>query len=342
MCDSALIHVSTYHTPTPKTVFVAMPFSSTATCTEAEWLEIYENVFVPAVEGAGYQCQRAAPSVGSLIVSIVEKLRFANIVLADVTDRNPNVFYELGVRHALSKRTIITAQSTDHIPSDLRGYWHLVYGTSPGKVSAFRKDLARIISEIEAAPEKSDNPVSDFLDREQLGVSRQLNSENVKSLSALHTEFTGNSYSLMRLLENPQNRASFDEGCLNLLLQSLYMDPGPALLKRAYELRSNLRIIAAGERGGAILLQALEELESLTAEFASIREHLTKGSYSEPSDVSILEWKPSPTPSTNSPASMPLAGGLCAQAAVFMASKLLTQHAKNSDVERKQEQKPDC
>src|ERR1700754_1453802 len=110
-------------------VFVVMPFSSTSTCGEAEWTEIYENVFRPAIEECGYSCERAKPMTGSLAKSIVEKLRHSRIVLADITDRNANVFYELGVRHSLSKRTIIVAQGDAHTPSDLLGYWHISYGT---------------------------------------------------------------------------------------------------------------------------------------------------------------------------------------------------------------------
>ena len=143
-----------------------MPFSSTKTYAESEWTEIYENVFKPAVEDCGYSCERAMPGTGSLIKSIIEKLRDSTVVLSDITDMNPNVLYELGVRHSLSKRTIIVSQRIDDIPSDLRGYWSVIYGTKPGEVAKFKADIRRIISEIDENPGKSDSPVSDFLDRE--------------------------------------------------------------------------------------------------------------------------------------------------------------------------------
>src|SRR5262245_3188103 len=106
--------------PAQKDVFVIMPFSSTASRTEQEWRDIYAYVFEPAAKAAGLKADRAAVTTGSLIKSIVERLRNSYIVLADITDANPNVFYELGVRHSLSKRTIIVAQDTKHVPSDLR------------------------------------------------------------------------------------------------------------------------------------------------------------------------------------------------------------------------------
>src|SRR5262249_16853541 len=169
---------------TSKDVFVIMPFSSTATCTELQWTEIYENVFKPAVEDCGYSCERAMPETGSLTKSIVDRLRNSWLVLADVTDRNPNVFYELGVRHSLSNRTIIITQDSNYVPSDLRGYWFIPYATSPGLVTKFKKDMRKLISDIEHNPDKSDNPISDYLKQENSNISKYINTENIKKLSA--------------------------------------------------------------------------------------------------------------------------------------------------------------
>ena len=121
-----------------------MPFSKTDTCTEDEWTEIYEDIFKPAIEDCGYSCERARPATGSLIKTIIGKLKHSAIVLADITDRNPNVLYELGVRHALSKGTIMVSQKADDIPSDLKGYWAIIYGTYPRQVEEFKAEIKRI------------------------------------------------------------------------------------------------------------------------------------------------------------------------------------------------------
>lgn len=92
------------------------------------------------------------------------------------------MFYELGVRHSLSKRTIILAQGIQHVPSDLRGYWFIDYGTTLSRAAQFKQEIRRLLTEIEEDPDKSDNPVSDFLARQSLGVYTYVNTENIKKL----------------------------------------------------------------------------------------------------------------------------------------------------------------
>jgi len=146
--------------------YVIMPFSATASCSEDQWTEIFDHLIKPAVEkaGLGYECRRSDANLGNIIKAIVQSLEEAHVVIADLTDQNPNVFYELGVRHALSDRTILLAQNIDAIPFDLRPYATHVYSwnTDSGRKN-LRSKLRKLLSQIDSEPERSDNPVSDFL-----------------------------------------------------------------------------------------------------------------------------------------------------------------------------------
>ena len=51
---------------------------------------------------------------------IWENILRADLIIADLTGRNPNVFYELGYAHALHKNTVLITQSIDDVPFDLR------------------------------------------------------------------------------------------------------------------------------------------------------------------------------------------------------------------------------
>jgi hypothetical protein len=146
--------------------YVIMPFSSTESCSEAEWKSIFEDLIKPAVEdsGLGYECRRSEATRGNIIGAIIRSLYEAHVVIADLTDQNPNVFYELGVRHALRDRTILLAQSYDFLPFDLRPYATHVYGWRDSTEREKLGDkLRELLTDVDAKPDRPDNPVSDFL-----------------------------------------------------------------------------------------------------------------------------------------------------------------------------------
>ncbi|MEA2564180.1 MAG: hypothetical protein QOH06_5684 [Acidobacteriota bacterium] len=149
-----------------RTCFVIMPFSDTLSCKREEWTEIFEQIIRPSVEDCRqrFSCIRSNPIQGSIIEDILDNLNRADLVVADLTDRNPNVFYELGVRHSLRDATILIAQRIDDIPFDLRHYaiqtyeWKLASGREQ-----FRKRMQEIIGALETDPKKGASPVRRYL-----------------------------------------------------------------------------------------------------------------------------------------------------------------------------------
>ena len=105
-----------------KKCFVIMPFSETDSLAERKWTEIFEHIIQPAVEdcGLGHECGRYEFRRANIIKDILQELNSAHVVIADLTDGNSNVLWELGVRHTLSKRTILIAQDKKFLPSDLK------------------------------------------------------------------------------------------------------------------------------------------------------------------------------------------------------------------------------
>jgi hypothetical protein len=276
--------------------FVIMPFSDTASRSEVGWTEIYEHVFKPAVEGAGLTCERVVGPTGQITSGIIEKLRTCYLVMADVTDHNGNVCYELGVRHSLSRRTIIVAHGNKHALSDLGNYKYTVYGTQPGQVHEFKQQMRRLVENIEKSPEHSDNPVSDYLEKEQVDASRYRNRENLKKLSALTTELNGNILEL-RSASAANGVPAFARvrtNCLDYLLTVYYLDPGPEFLKLAFEVREALDRI----RGMATELPVrdvsliLHDLKLLASRIKELRDTIERGGNVEPARISLMCWSP--------------------------------------------------
>lgn len=84
--------------------------------------EIYKYIIVPAVEDAGLKPYRADLDLtpGAITPKLISELLNARVVIADLTGRNPNVFYELGITHSFIRPLISIADSSSSLPFDAK------------------------------------------------------------------------------------------------------------------------------------------------------------------------------------------------------------------------------
>jgi hypothetical protein len=84
--------------------------------------EIYGFIVAPAVADAGLEPYRADLdlSPGAITPKMLSELLGARVVIADLTGRNPNVFYELGITHSFSRPLISIADSSSSLPFDAK------------------------------------------------------------------------------------------------------------------------------------------------------------------------------------------------------------------------------
>jgi nucleoside 2-deoxyribosyltransferase len=75
------------------------------------------------------------------ISDVWDAINHAQVLIADCTDRNPNVFYELGVAHTLGKPVIQIAQSKDDIPFDVRHMRTIIYDSTQAGLRKFENVL---------------------------------------------------------------------------------------------------------------------------------------------------------------------------------------------------------
>lgn len=147
--------------------FVISPIGKEDTELHTKFKEVLEYIIKPAFDESGYKYSiLRADDInrsGSFIKDILENIYSSHIVLADLTGQNPNVFYELGVRHSLRPRTILISQNLEDIPSDLREYRTIIYDTSAKGAANFKKKIKTFMQEINKEPERPDNPVLDRL-----------------------------------------------------------------------------------------------------------------------------------------------------------------------------------
>lgn len=90
----------------------------------------YESIFKPAIEQAGLTPVRADAEIfgtGKVIDQIWRGINRAKVLVAELTTKNPNVFYELGLAHALRKPVILISSNQDDVPFDLRHIRVILY-----------------------------------------------------------------------------------------------------------------------------------------------------------------------------------------------------------------------
>lgn len=89
---------------------------------------VYEAIF-KAAQRAGMRCDRVDGiwENHSVIQDVISLIDRSQIVICDCSERNPNVFYEIGVAHALGKEVVLITQSNDDVPFDLRHLRYIQY-----------------------------------------------------------------------------------------------------------------------------------------------------------------------------------------------------------------------
>lgn len=127
----------------PALCFVLMPF-------DRSLQGVFDEHIKVVIEGESLACVRADDIVGTrqITIDIWESINRARFLLADLTGQNANVFYELGLAHALGKEVILVTQSMDHVPFDLKGVRCLVYEYTPSGMRSFEHKLRRTIREL--------------------------------------------------------------------------------------------------------------------------------------------------------------------------------------------------
>jgi hypothetical protein len=120
--------------PADKTfAFVLMPFAN-------EFDDIYNFGIKDTAANLGIRAERVDEQIYSegILERIYRQIDGADIIIADMTGQNPNVFYEVGYAHAKSKICILLTQQADDIPFDLKHKRHIVYG---GSISNLKDNL---------------------------------------------------------------------------------------------------------------------------------------------------------------------------------------------------------
>ena len=144
--------------PEQHTAFVIMPFDD-------DFQPVYQDVIKPPLESIGFGVSRAddIESQQNILRDIVEGINASDLVIADLSGNNPNVFYELGLAHALKKPVLLLTQSIDQVPFDLQSYRIFEYNTDFREINGAREYIKKSASGYLDNTLQFGSPVTDFL-----------------------------------------------------------------------------------------------------------------------------------------------------------------------------------
>jgi nucleoside 2-deoxyribosyltransferase len=173
-----------------KKAFILMPFTESLN-------DVYDFLIKGALVEAGYQVKRAddIKSQSNILEDIVKGIIESDLIVADLTDSNANVYYELGIAHALQKKVVLITQEIEELPFDLKSYRVIGYSTHFSRMNEAKTELLQLAQEASNGTLPFGNPVKDY------GNTQKVN------------------HSLLPVVVNDSNNDESDLGFLDHIIQ---------------------------------------------------------------------------------------------------------------------------
>ena len=136
---------------TEKICFIVTAIGESGTETRDRADEVFSYLISPVCEELGYKPVRVdqVDAVDNINETIINYLKTAPMVVADMTGHNPNAFYELGFRQALELPLVPIIQTGNRLPFDVISQRTVFYNLSVGKIEQSKKDLKATMKSFE-------------------------------------------------------------------------------------------------------------------------------------------------------------------------------------------------
>ena len=157
-----------------KICFVISPIGEDDSDTRKRSDQVLKHIITGAVEQLGYEVIRAdkISEPGIITHQILQHIVEAPLVIADLTERNPNVFYELALRHAIRKPLVQLIKKGELIPFDVAATRIIQFDLhNLDSVDAAKVEIIAQVNSLEAGKNDTDNPISVSLDLKMLKES---------------------------------------------------------------------------------------------------------------------------------------------------------------------------
>ena len=189
-----------------KSCFVIAPIGEPESETRKRSDQILKHVISPAAIECGYSTTRAdqISEPGMITSQVIQHVVDDPLVVADLTERNPNVFYELAIRHAIRKPLVQLIKKGEQIPFDVAGTRTVhVDHRDLDSVEAAKTEIVAQIRSLEADSATLETPISVSLDLQFLRQSDNPEQRSLADVLSVMSELRSTLGGMEKRLESP-------------------------------------------------------------------------------------------------------------------------------------------
>ncbi len=174
-----------------KTCFVIMPFSDLPGYEPGHFSRVYEHLIKPACIAAGLAVVRGAEVKGTnyIAIDILQRILKSDLVVCDLSGKNPNVLYELGIRQAFDLPVVLLKDHRTERVFDIQGLRTLDYNESL-RVDSVNQDQTHIKQAVSATMGLESHEINSLVrllgvEKATVGVRTEVSPETSLVLGAL-------------------------------------------------------------------------------------------------------------------------------------------------------------
>ncbi len=168
-----------------KICFVISPIGDEGSDTRERSDQVLKHIITAPVKQLGYTVIRAdkISEPGIITTQIIEHIVDAELVIADLTDKNPNVFYELAIRHAIRKPLVQMIKKGEVIPFDVAATRIIQFDLhNLDSVASAKDEISSQVKSLEAGNSEVHNPISVSLDLKVLKESGNIEERSLADI----------------------------------------------------------------------------------------------------------------------------------------------------------------
>ena len=150
-----------------KICFVISPIGKEGSSTRIRSNKVFEDIIEPAAQECDYEAKRAdmVSRPGIITSQIIQYLREEPLVIADLSESDPNVFYELAIRHVTRKPVVQIIDINEELPFDVRATNTISFDyMNKDSIEKCKQEIVQQIKAVEDDPSKVDAPFSFIID----------------------------------------------------------------------------------------------------------------------------------------------------------------------------------